>query len=138
MLVDVGKHRGSYRSGCRCAQCRAKETQRQCDYRARRAAAALVKPKLVGLPTNTTPNGPGEVEAATIAETACYAETRPAMVAQAKALGRIIDNESLVSMHPATSRQLQSVLTELHSATKRKAKGRLASVQSMTHVRRVT
>jgi hypothetical protein len=91
----------------------------------------MVKPKLVGLPANTTPNEPGEVEQAVVCETTPYVEARPAMVEQAKALGRIIDNESLVSMWPATSRQLQSVLSSLHSAKRKKAKGRLASVQQM-------
>ncbi len=64
------------------------------------------------------------------------AAERPATVAGARVMARILDDNALVAMHPQAARQLQVILNELHSHTKRKSKGRLAAVQQMTRVKR--
>ena len=64
------------------------------------------------------------------------AAERPATVAGARAMARILDNDALVAMHPQAARQLQVVLNELHSVKKRKSNGRLVAVQQMTRVQR--
>jgi hypothetical protein len=98
------------------------------------------KPKRVGLShlTQRNPEGVGSVEQAVLDETGSLLKSseRPAMVACARAMARILDNDALVGMHPQSARQLQAVLNELHSSTKRKSKGRLAALQQMTKVKK--
>jgi hypothetical protein len=82
--------------------------------------------------------GIGLVEQGVLHETAPLAKTaeRPATLAGARAMARILDNDALMAMHPQAVRQLQVILNELHSATKKKSRGRLAAVQQMTKVKR--
>lgn len=60
------------------------------------------------------------------------AQVRPAMVEQARALARLMDDERRVALWPTTSRQLTSIMNDLRDSAKRKARGRLATVQKMT------
>jgi hypothetical protein len=124
----------AYRDGCRCPACRAGNTQRGRDYQARRAATQNVVP--IAQPKTRTSAPPpeplGDNELAVIAQ--CdqlpKAAEKQSIVAQAKALARILDNAELISMWPTTSRQLQSLLATLDGPP-RKSRGRLAAVQSM-------
>jgi hypothetical protein len=130
---------GGYRSGCRCGVCRSAETHRKREYRARRGAtlvamSAAKPPKALEAASKTNPNGSGFVEQAVVEETTSLtkAVACPGMVANALAMARILDTDDLVGMHPQAARQLQAILCELHLGTKKKSKGRLASVQQMT------
>lgn len=86
-----------------------------------------------------TPHVPGETERAVIAECSSLsmADQRPAMVALATRMARILDNAELTTLWPTTSRQLQAVLNDLRGGSRTKRKGRLAAVQGMTNRRAV-
>jgi hypothetical protein len=56
---------------------------------------------------------------------------RPAMVAQARVLSRILDNPKQAALHPTTSRQLTQILNDLRGNSKKRTRSRLASVQRM-------
>ena len=133
--MDVPQHgRRGYRRGCRCAVCRADETQRKREFRAgippeQRAVVRL-------LPTTKTtrqPDPPGENELAVREQCARSpkAADQPGTVSQAITLAKILDREEFSAMHPTTSRQLQALLTSL-AAPNTKSRGRLARVQSLT------
>jgi hypothetical protein len=134
---------GGYRSGCRCAVCRSAETQRERDYRARGGGRVVAMP--TGKPTvkanvkvETKPNAVGSAEQAVIDETGqlTSAADRPAVVAAARAMARILDDQQLVSMWPQAARQLQALLDGLRSGVKKKKSGgRLAAVQAMTRAK---
>ncbi|BBZ74143.1 hypothetical protein [Mycobacterium paraseoulense] len=107
-----------------------------------RADLKYPQPKRVGQVNHLkqpNPDGVGSVEQAVLDETALLAKAaeRPATVAGARAMARILDDDALLAMHPQAVRQLQVILNELHSVTKRKSKGRLAAVQQMTKVKRL-
>lgn len=130
---------GGYRSGCRCAACRSAETQRKRDYRARRGGMVVAisnaeQPVTAKATTRAQSKIVGSVEQAVLDETELLTgiAERPSLVAGALCLARVLDNDLLISMHPQTARQLQAILRELHCGTKKKSKGRLASVQQMT------
>ena len=53
-------------------------------------------------------------------------------------MARILDDQQLVSMWPQAARQLQALLDGLRSGAKKKSRGRLAAVQAMTGVKRVS
>lgn len=77
----------------------------------------------------------GMVEQGVIDECAGFAQSvaRPAMVAQARSLARILDDSRRVPLWAQTSRQLTAILNDLRGSAKRKTRGRLAQVQRMTH-----
>lgn len=81
------------------------------------------------------PVEPGETELAVLEEcrSLSLAEQRPAMVATAQRMARILDNQSLTALWPTTSRQLTAILNDLRGGSRSKRKGRLSSVQSMTN-----
>jgi len=60
------------------------------------------------------------------------AEDKPALVGYAVTLSRILDDPRLVSMWPTTTTKLASLMREL-AGPKSKSRGRLASVQHLTH-----
>jgi len=140
--MDVPHGRRGYRRGCRCGVCRADETQRKREYRAgippeQRAVVRL-------LPTTRQPAASKpkpEPEAAVMGENevavrlqcanSLKAADQPGTVSQAITLAKILDREAFSAMHPTTSRQLQALLTSL-AGPKRKSRGRLARVQSLT------
>ena len=76
----------------------------------------------------------GDVEKAVIEECQglSLASERPAMVAQAKGMARILDNPKQVALHPTTTRMLTQILNDLRGNSKKKTRSRLASVQRMT------
>lgn len=128
---------GGYRSGCRCAVCRSAETLRKRSYRARAGGKVVAMPTAAAIATGKTrvkPKAVGSVEQAVLEETAPLPKSaeQPALVAGAIAMAHVLDNDSLVSMHPAAARQLQAVLQELHRGPKRKSNGRLAAVRMMS------
>jgi hypothetical protein len=80
----------------------------------------------------------GRNEAGVIAQCANskLTETHPTTVEQCRTLARILDNQDLQNMHPATSRQLDCLLKSLDSP-KRKMKSHLATVSAMAGRRHV-
>jgi hypothetical protein len=94
----------------------------------------------VGQVTHLSQRNPydaGSVDRAVLDETASLLKSseRPAMVACARAMARILDNDALVAMHPQAARQLQVILNELRSGAKRKSQGRLVAVQQLSKVK---
>jgi hypothetical protein len=164
--VDEHGIRAAYGHGCRCLPCAQANSAYQRHYRAAKLTGVHVRvsrhedrvpgdvvafpnrahlkspmSKRVGqvsLSTQPDSDRVGSVEQALLDETAPLpkAAERPATVAGACAMARILDDDALVAMHPQAVRQLQVILNELHSVTKRKSKGRLAAVQQMTKVKR--
>jgi hypothetical protein len=142
MQVEQHGTARQYRRGCRCSPCRAAESRRKRDQRIRKLTGSGAPS---GAPENVVtlrpgggkapPEQPGEVESAVIAETGTTGQDRPALVANAITLARILDNDEQVYMWPQTSRQLTALLNELHGGGRRKRNsGRLASVQSLVKV----
>jgi hypothetical protein len=76
----------------------------------------------------------GIIEAAVIEETSNLAAAldHPAMVATARAMARVLDDQKQITQHATCSRQLTQILQMLSAGTKKKSKGRLARVTSMT------
>jgi hypothetical protein len=110
------------------------ERQRQARYRGRGPAILAPVPEQPA----AKPAGPGEVELATLVElgNAPRAADRPADCANAVSQARILDDESLVRLWPKAAARLQSILNTLWDVKKQQKRRRLASVQSMTNVRR--
>lgn len=77
---------------------------------------------------------PGPIEAAVIEECAALslAAERPAMVMAARNMARICDDEKKSALHATANRQLTAVLNDLRGGSKKKSKGRLSRIQSMT------
>lgn len=141
--------KNGYRQGCRCDECTAAQAEHQRDYLQRKKAGqigdASVTPLFTGgaakgvaaEPVSAEPEAEyqiGPVEMGVIEECRNFpqAQARPAMVEQARALARLLDDERRVALWPTTSRQLTTILNDLRDSAKRKARGRLASVQKMT------
>jgi hypothetical protein len=131
---------------CPCDVCREANNEYGRQQYAKRSPAK--KPKR---PTNVTsigrargkvsqttqqqvPKGMGIIEAAVIEETSNLASAldHPAMVATARAMARVLDDQKQITQHATCSRQLTQILQMLSSGTKKKSKGRLARVTSMT------
>lgn len=76
----------------------------------------------------------GVIEAAVVEETSNNpnAIEHPAMVATACAMARVLDDQKQIAQHATCSRQLTQILQMLSVGTKKKSKGRLARVTSMT------
>ena len=75
---------------------------------------------------------PGPVEAATQEEVSGMSTTRPAMVAIALAMARLLDNPRVASAQPPAAKVLVSVLETLHRGSAQGRRGNLAVVNSMT------
>jgi hypothetical protein len=90
-----------------------------------RGTRAAAKPKVVVI---------GDHEQAVIdeCEGLSLAVERPAMVMAARNAARIMDNPKQATLHTQASRQMVSILNDLRGNSKKKSKGRLAKVQSMT------
>jgi hypothetical protein len=84
----------------------------------------------------------GEMEQAVIdAATKLGAlEDKPDIVMLARNMARILDNPKQVALHPSTNRQLMALMGQIRgtdsSGSKRKSRGRLATVQRMTKSKR--
>jgi hypothetical protein len=106
-------------------------------YRAeqRRNERATRFASVVALPANPANAGTAPVENERENETATReqcarsskAADQPGTVQQAITLAKILDNPSLASIHPTTSRQLHILLTSL-SGGKKKSRGGLAAI----------
>ena len=131
MVFPHGRPAGNAR-GCRCAVCRAAETARKRDYRARGGAVVMTMPKGKSKPK---PRGVGTVESATIAECEPYEDDRPAMASIARTLAKLLDDPQLLGLHTQASRQLTTILNNLASSKKRKSGARLAAVRQLQAVR---
>lgn len=134
--MDVTSHgSGGYRTGCRCDICRKAETLRKANYRARGGSTVVSMPassrSRSGNARRLSRVGPVEEAVSEEAASSAVAPERPAIVAMAKAMARILDSDDLVAMHPQAARQLQASLTQLAPRVK-KSKGRLAAVRGMT------
>lgn len=85
--------------------------------------------------TVVTPQSGGTaVEDAVMAEADSLGalQRAPGQTENARSMARILDNQDLVTIHPATSRQLHTILAALRADSTQKRKGgRLASVQNM-------
>jgi hypothetical protein len=60
------------------------------------------------------------------------AQTRPAMVAIALAMARLLDNPRVASAQPPAAKVLVSVLDTLHKGSAQERRGNLALVRTMT------
>jgi hypothetical protein len=164
--VNEHGSRASYDQGCRCLPCTQANSAYQRHYRAHRLTGVHTRVSkredpilgdVVAFPTGAEMKSSnsicigqvnhssqrnlhtvGSVDQAVLDETASLLKSseRPAMVACARALAHILDNDALVAMHPQAARQPQAILNELHSGPKKKSKGRLAVVQQMTRAKR--
>lgn len=77
----------------------------------------------------------GAIEKAVIEECEglSMAKDRPGMVAAARNMAHICDNPKQAALHATANRQMTSILNDLRGNSKRKSKGRLASIQRMTN-----
>jgi hypothetical protein len=140
-MKDVPHGRRRYRRGCRCAVCRADETQRKREYRAgipadQRAVVSLLlpttrRPAAASNPEPEPTMGDNEIAVRAQCESSPKAADNPGTVSQAVTLARILDRPEFAAMHPTTSRQLHALLTSL-AAPKRKSRARLTRIRSMT------
>lgn len=128
--------RAGYKKGCRCEPCTAANREYFRAYRAAKCTGlATVTPlkAVAAQVSQETHREPGPNELAVIEQTAqsAAAAVQPATVAMALTMARVLDDEKSRAMHPQATRQLHALLTSLAPA-KRKSRGRLARVQSMT------
>jgi hypothetical protein len=128
-----------YRSGCRCAPCKAANTAAARRIRARNPTVRTrkSKSKVVALPTTTQmPDaviGMGRNERAVRDECDSLerAAARPSVVAQAVTLAQRLDDPAHAAMCATNSRQLQSLMAERQAPKRKLAPKRLAVVQQM-------
>lgn len=110
-----------YQQGCRCAECKASQSEYRRDLKQRKTRLALAAP----------PDGPGRVEAAVMAEVEALGVDRPGSVESLLAMARLIDDPGKWSQHSSADRRLQAGLAELRSVSGVRGR-RLASVQKMS------
>jgi hypothetical protein len=129
--------RKRYGAGCRCDDCRAAQRLYQRRYRERVALGETrpvsVAPVLQVVKIHHPPADAGPVELAVEAELAgvAVAELRPALVAVARAMARILDSSRVPTPQPAAAKVLVSVMDTLHKSAQSR-RGNLAAVKSMT------
>lgn len=146
---------------CRCDVCKAANTEYNRDRRAvkqqekdelaeKRSArnAKLTANLRSGKATesdDSVPSAAGRMERAVIKECAELEKgrKRPTLVEAARNLAKIVDNPKLSSIHTSTTKQLMAILSDLHGESeakkatgRRKSGGRLATVGSLTKVKR--
>jgi hypothetical protein len=136
MAARHGTRRG-YNEGCRCDRCRYAQRLYQRRYRERKAhgetrphsapAAVAQLP-----PAELQPAGPGPVEAAVQQEISglAQAQLRPALVAIAAAMARVLDSTP-PTPKPAAAKVLVTVLDTLRKSAQGR-RGNLAVVRDMT------
>lgn len=138
-MADHGT-RQSYADGCRCAGCKAAQTQYRREHKARQSGVVTEFPKQGRRPKGeaapvpvSMPSGGGLAEQAVLEELATLtsAETRRGAAQAALAMARILDNPLALAQQPAAAAKLTGILEELRKGSARK-RGRLASVQQMT------
>lgn len=130
-----------YRGGCRCQKCRSAESARQRRFRARNPNAQIRGvPRVVALPSipqqaqaGSQGPGPGEVEQATREQLAGMpkAAERQGEARAAIRLAQLLDDPAYFALSAQNANKLHMILTSL-GTPKRKARSRLAAVESMT------
>jgi hypothetical protein len=141
MMQGMIRTHGSsgYKRGCRCEKCRAAEATRQRRYRARNPRAQIRGPKhnVVSFPTTAqpaaAPTGLGEVEQAVRLQLAGMPKAleRQGEAAAAIRLAQLLDSPDHFALAAQNSYKLHVILNSL-GAPKKKAKSRLAAIESMT------
>ncbi len=140
----TGQHgtRTRYNAGCRCEPCKVANAEYAKQYaQVRRAEkvkpgavtsirAAKSAPKAAPSPESA---GPGEVEAAVIAELAglSTAGSRPGLMQVAISLARVLDTPSAVAQHASAAHRLSETLDKLRKGADAKS-SKLAAVRQMT------
>ena len=117
-----------YKRGCRCAECRAAQRLYQREYRVRVACGELAPPSATEL--QAAPPGPVEQGVRIELAGLSAAESQPALVQVALALGRVLDGR-VPTPKPAAAGRLVTVLDILHRGSERRG-SRLSLVRSMT------
>jgi hypothetical protein len=137
-----------YRQGCKCDPCRAANAEYQRCFklglkpvgnvspiRGRKpsAQAAAQRAQEKSGPSPRVRSGSvGEVERAVRGQLKDFAADNPTQVEMAIVAAKILDNPERVALHPTTIRQLGQIVEGLTAGKKKKSRGRLAAVQSMT------
>jgi hypothetical protein len=141
-MADHGT-RQSYADGCRCAGCKAAQSEYRRAHKARAAGATVTsigapgrRPKGVAGPAPlVVAEAPSDGSAvqAVLEELATLtsAETRKGAAQAALAMARILDNPLALAQQPQAAARLTAILEDLRKGSARR-KGRLASVQAMT------
>lgn len=114
-------------TGCDCHRCEGRRAANRLRMRKRRAAAR-------GLDVAPVVPLAGRVELAVRAEVEMLGdavERRPALVASAFAMGRVLDDWKQVTTWPSAQRRLMAALDALHAASA-PATGRLATVATLS------
>jgi hypothetical protein len=129
MAISTEHGRERYRRGCRCDECKQAQAAYQRKYRERQALGLVG----VGNPTPSTNVEPGPVEAAVREEINGLpsATLRPAMLAIAAAMARVLDSRAS-GPKPRAARVLASVLETLRKGSAQGRRGSLAVVKAMT------
>lgn len=135
MAVKKSRTHGAlacYNAGCRCVDCKRANADYQREYKARRLLG-LTEPGLRALPPVVVPDEGSSVEAAVLAEVEGLAlgSERPALVAVALNLARLLDNPRAFAQAPAAAGKLTMVLDSLRKGGE-SGRSRLAAVRSMT------
>jgi hypothetical protein len=125
--------------GARCADCRAAINEFQSRER---VGVSHVQRKISLVKGKRSPSGSvtsmptrakgGPVEQSVSEQLSEYAADQPVRVQMAIVCARILDNPDRVALHATTVRQLEGIVDKLTATTKKKSRGRLAIVQSMT------
>ena len=134
---------------CHCEVCRDANNQYNRDNYAKRSAAkkpkrasnvtsinrASGKTKVSQMTQQPIQSAIGATEATVIELEQVIASDAPqnlVLIQMARAMARILDDQKQIAQHATCSRQLHSIIQTLTAGTKKKSKGRLARVQSMT------
>ena len=134
---------------CRCEVCGDANNQYNRDNYAKRSAAKNPKRpssnvtsikratghKVSQMTQQPTQSAIGATEATVIELEQVIASDAPqnlVLIQMARAMARILDDQKQIAQHATCSRQLHSIIQTLTAGTKKKSKGRLARVQSMT------
>jgi hypothetical protein len=129
---------GNAGMGPRCAECRSAMSLHNRDNQANRGVKLGSVTSIAGhnssnaAPAQSNQNDIGFNEAAIISGTEQYRESNPAFVALAISAARDLDNPDLAGSRPTMMRNLTAILEKLDASKKKKSRGRLAAVQSMT------
>lgn len=127
MAAGHGTH-SRYVQGCRCESCSSANKSYLQEYRSRRMAGE------VGADPVVDPSVIGAVESAVRLELVDVVQTgsRPALVATAVALARVLDNPRAMSVQPAAARQLKAILEDLRNGSDVRGRSRLSVVRALT------
>ncbi len=117
-----------YADGCRCDACKAAHAERARHDRMKNPNS---RGTVTALPARDESLGDNEIAWIRQCELSVAAERNPSIVAQGRSLATLLDDPGCRAIWPATSRQLDKLRLAL-AGPRRKSKGRLALVESMT------